>query len=119
MLKVVAATLKNGVRPNIDWIARVGGEEFLIVLPGTDHKGALIVAERLRTALAERSIPTASGPLTATASFGVATAQTSWPAAAISTEQILAQADMRMYMSKRAGRNRVTGDELPEAGRSV
>ncbi len=119
VLKVVAATLKSGVRPNIDWIARVGGEEFLIVLPGTDHKGALIVAERLRAALAERVIPTASGPLSATASFGVATAQTAWPAAAISTEQILAQADMRMYVSKRAGRNRVTGEEPSETGWSV
>lgn len=115
VLKVVAATLKGGVRPNIDWIARVGGEEFLVVLPGTDHKGALVVAERLRAALAERVIQTASGPLNATASFGVATAQTSWPAAAVTTEQLLALADMRMYVSKRGGRNRVTGDDPAEA----
>lgn len=115
VLKVVSSTLKAAIRPNIDWIARVGGEEFVVVLPGTDHSGAMIVAERLRAALADQLVPSATGPLRVTASFGVATAHTSWPAEIITTEQILAQADTRMYASKKAGRNRVTGELPPTA----
>ena len=113
VLKVVASTLKAAVRPNIDWIARVGGEEFVVVLPGTDHNGALVVAERLRQSLAAQAISTPKGPLHATASFGVATAHSTWPAEMTTTEQLLAQSDMRMYASKRSGRNRVTGQEDP------
>lgn len=111
VLREVATALKNAVRPNIDWIARYGGEEFAIVLPGADHQGALLVAERLRSTLANREIRTASGTIHATASFGVASDRPVWPAEGASADQLLAYADLCLYASKRAGRNCVTGQE--------
>ena len=109
VLREVAAVLRGTVRPQIDWIARYGGEEFAVVLPGADHKGALIVAERLRANLAAREIATPKGIVRATASFGVASEQSAWPAPGVTAEALIAAADLCLYASKHSGRNCVTG----------
>ncbi len=93
----------------IDIAARWGGEEFAVILPGTDLEGAAQVAERIRVALAERMIVSADGvPLTVTASFGVAAAS-----APSTPEQLIDAADGALYRAKRAGKDCVYAGNDP------
>lgn len=84
----------------IDMVARFGGEEFVYVLPDTDHAGAMTAAERIRVAL--ETFSWQEHPVTA--SFGVATGV----AVTRNAADLTAQADRALYHSKRRGRNRVT-----------
>ncbi len=89
---------------DIDTVARMGGEEFAVLLPITEGARALDVAERLRAMVATTSIALEQGlPLTVTISIGVATmaGQTD------NIDTLLSHADDALYEAKRAGRNRV------------
>lgn len=99
-IKAIADVLKNNAR-SIDVAARIGGEEFNVLLPGIDSEGAMIAAERIRKAIEAQKIPTI-GKITA--SLGVATyfEQTD------DVDELLELADHAMYQSKHDGRNRVT-----------
>ena len=100
VLRDLAQTLWETVR-EIDIAARWGGEEFAVILPGTDLEGAAQVAERIRVTLAERMIVSADGvPLNVTASFGVAAAT-----APSTPEQLVDAADGALYRAKRAGKD--------------
>ena len=102
VLRDLADTLRENVR-EIDTAARWGGEEFAVILPGTDLEGAAQVAERIRAALAEREILSVDGAsLHVTASFGVAT---SGPTTTV--QQLVEAADESLYRAKRAGKDRV------------
>jgi diguanylate cyclase (GGDEF)-like protein len=100
VLRVVAEVLRETLRES-DVAGRWGGEEFLLLLPGADEEGAAQLAERVRVALAARSIPSVPG-LRVTASFGVAEY-----AGETNTEQLLEAADGALYRAKRAGKDRV------------
>lgn len=104
VLRAFAEVLRETLRES-DVAGRWGGEEFLLLLPGADEEGAAHLAERVRVALAERSIPSAPN-LRLTASFGVAEF-TDHPSA----EQLVAAADGALYRAKRAGKDRVERTE--------
>lgn len=98
-LRAFAARLRALLRQQ-DHFARVGGEEFVVLLPGAAAVRALEIAERLRAAVAER--PLLDAPRVApTVSIGVASRQDGETAAAL-----LARADAAAYAAKRAGRDR-------------
>jgi diguanylate cyclase (GGDEF)-like protein len=101
-LRVFAKTLREVVR-EVDSAGRWGGEEFALILPGTDVHGGVALAERVRVALAAREIRAPSGELVKlTASFGVAAYPRSGNLASI-----VAAADEALYWAKRDGRDRV------------
>jgi diguanylate cyclase (GGDEF)-like protein len=102
VLSEFAVLLEETVR-DVDLAGRWGGEEFVLILPGTDLAGGAQVAERIRVALAGRVVLAVDRtPITVTASFGVAAI----PPAKTASE-LFAAADAAMYQAKRAGKNRV------------
>lgn len=87
-----------------DVFARLGGEEFAVILPGTDAIGAMRVAEDLRTATEALRIPVPDGtPVHVTISLGVSSAAA--VDRALTPEQLYAHADKALYAAKREGRN--------------
>lgn len=105
VLRRVARALDSESRW-VDEPARYGGEEFAIALPETGPKGALEVAERVRSRIEAEVVPLVSreGTIKVTASIGTAT----MPGSAGDAESLVAAADAALYESKRAGKNRVT-----------
>ena len=100
VIVAVATIVQRTLRPT-DLGARVGGEEFTVLLPDTDRAGAEAAAERIRRAIAHARWQHAP----VTASLGCAT----WtPGTGRSPADLLADADRALYQSKRDGRNRVT-----------
>jgi len=87
----------------IDLLARIGGEEFVLLLPGTDAQGAFQVAERIRLLLDQRALSIPGGSLRYTSSFGVAELEPQFPG----LDRWLARADATLYAAKGKGRNRV------------
>ncbi|HEX8890135.1 MAG TPA: diguanylate cyclase [Pyrinomonadaceae bacterium] len=98
-IRRLALTLQAGTR-GIDLAARIGGEEFAVILPETDFEGGLDVADRLRQAIKEMEVP-AVGQITA--SFGVA----EFPLCASTGREIMSVADAALYEAKRNGRDRI------------
>jgi diguanylate cyclase (GGDEF)-like protein len=101
VLREFAGLLGHALR-DVDLAGRWGGEEFLLVLPGTDGPGAAQVAERIRASLEAASIPVADGELHVTASFGVASY-----APGTAQEELFEHADEALYRAKAAGKNRI------------
>src|SRR4030095_5379893 len=99
-LCMLADTLRGGLRA-VDTAARFGGDEFVIILPQANTAGAMIVAERLRSRVAQMEVP---GFGQMTASFGIAT----FPNHASSRDALLLGADRALYDAKSKGRNRVS-----------
>ena len=99
-IKAIAEVLKNNAR-SIDVAARMGGEEFNLILPGVDSAGGCIAAERIRKAIEAVELEKIGH---ITASLGVAT----YLEHSDDIEELLEITDRAMYESKRNGRNRVT-----------
>ena len=99
-IKTIAEVLKSNAR-SIDIAARMGGEEFNLILPGVDIEGGCIAAERIRKAIEAVELEKIGH---ITASLGVAT----YPDQSDDLEELLELTDQAMYESKRNGRNRVT-----------
>jgi diguanylate cyclase (GGDEF)-like protein/PAS domain S-box-containing protein len=93
-----------------DVMARYGGEEFIIMLPETDAAHAYLVAERLRTKVAETPIVTKAGPAEVTISLGVASLESGTD---LTFDKLVDRADQALIMVKQRGRNqvRVWGEE--------
>ena len=107
VLREFAARLKASVR-GIDLACRLGGEEFVVVMPETDAKVAQLVAERIRRRMAGEPFRIARGARTidVTASIGVA----SFDVAIDDAASLLKRADVALYRAKSEGRNRVVAD---------
>jgi two-component system, cell cycle response regulator len=104
--------LTQGLRLGEDWVARIGGEEFAIVLPETGQFQARAIAERLRERISESVFLSASLSLPVTASFGLCSLQQASLQMPGLKDSLLVAADAALYDSKRSGRNRVTEGEL-------
>ena len=97
----MADCLAANVR-RVDMVGRVGGEEFAVCMPNVTTHDAWTLADRLRRAIAETTLPTPSGPVHITISVGVASL-----VAGDTVPALMDRADAAMYAAKRAGRNRV------------
>jgi diguanylate cyclase (GGDEF)-like protein len=100
VLAAVGEVLTGSLRAS-DFAGRHGGEEFLILLPGTDSAGALQAAEKVRVAIEKIAVSQVDRPITA--SLGVA----AYPTDALDSDTLVRMADRALYAAKRAGRNRV------------
>ena len=103
VLRALSAAAQAECRQS-DVLGRWGGEEFLLILPGTGAEGAAAIAARLREVVEALRVPHDGRELGATASFGVATAA---PGGREGVEELLKRADAALYRAKGAGRNRV------------
>lgn len=110
-LKETAHRLRSAVRTE-DLVGRWGGEEFLVLLPNSTPAAALVLAERLRSAVAATPVNVGTAQVLLTISIGVSTGIT------VAEDVLVRAADDAMYESKRLGRNRVsaTGEALAVAG---
>jgi diguanylate cyclase (GGDEF)-like protein len=106
----VAPLIQNTIRRN-DLAGRVGGEEFLVVLPETNQEGSLVIAERLRQTCEKTAIETdGQDNLRLTMSLGLA----SWPeASAAIANDLVKKADIALYQAKDNGRNCVAVYQKP------
>ncbi len=102
VLRQVAAVIKKAVR-EVDIPARYGGEEFAVVLEETDLTGAMQLAERIRTDVANVVVETEQGALSVTISIGVATA----PVEGTERGVLIERADSALYVAKENGRDQV------------
>jgi len=107
VLREFAAVLHATVRDS-DVAGRWGGEEFILLLPGTDAAGGANLADRVRAALQERSFLGRDGQVvTVTCSFGVAQYRPG-----DDERELFAAADRALYRAKREGKNRVETDAV-------
>lgn len=110
VLQAVSVTMSDVVRQS-DLVARIGGEEFLVVLPETDGAGAAVVARKLLTAISMRAMEPRDGPARRVTISGGLTTLSGPHAAAWELDDVLARlyrcADEALYAAKDGGRNRV------------
>jgi len=102
VLQRVAATLQASIRKS-DLLARIGGEEFALVMLGTQPPGAWVVLERLRTAVGELHVEAGGGIVRCTVSIGM----TDRVDADVDWAMLYKRADQALYAAKESGRNRV------------
>lgn len=113
-LRHIGGVLKQIVGRTHDTVARYGGEEFAVIMPETDARGALVIANRLREGVIELNLPHAASDAApiVTISIGVVTLRTSDHE---TQDQVVALADEALYEAKRTGRNRVVHKNLTES----
>ncbi|MDV3438564.1 GGDEF domain-containing protein [Pseudomonas otitidis] len=115
-IRQVAEAMRGSIREHCDFVARFGGEEFTVVMPGTDLATAQAIAERIRASIESLQVPHAGaqrGYLTV--SIGVAS--TEQPVTR--EEALVGNADVALYKAKHQGRNRVeafTAEDAPATG---
>jgi two-component system cell cycle response regulator len=110
LLRNFVVRSESCLRQQTDWLARVGGDEFMIVLPETQVQGAHRVANKLRQSYVQSPVMTHAGPVSFTASVGVTAIDASHETESVSkVEHLLRAADRGLYASKSLGGNRVTG----------
>ena len=109
VLRVCARLLRESSRDH-DLVARFGGEEFAIVLPGAELPVALVVCERMRRAIADYPWDTIHEGLEVTASLGCIVGLPG-----TTTQELLTEADRQLYAAKAAGRNKVMPEPNADA----
>lgn len=107
VLKEVVRIAQGQIR-DVDALVRYGGEEFLLVLPGTPLRGALTISERFRSVVERAGFPWSDKHLRVTVSVGVAALDEG-----CTDELLLKRADDALYRAKQSGRNRVEAHGQP------
>ncbi|WP_181702754.1 PleD family two-component system response regulator [Chthonobacter albigriseus] len=107
VLREFARRIRRNVR-GIDIACRMGGEEFVIVMPETDREMACLVAERLRQRVAGEPFVASNGTTTLSVTISIGIASLSAPDD--TPDSMLKRADLALYQAKREGRNRVVAD---------
>jgi two-component system, cell cycle response regulator len=108
ILRQFAARLQRELRRGIDWVARIGGEEFAIVLPETGYEQGLAVSRKLRAAIAQSAFTIEGKSIAVTASFGLCGLDRVPTGERQLAQRLLKIADAALYRSKHSGCNRVT-----------
>lgn len=108
VLQQFGPRLKQFLRPGVDWVARIGGEEFAIVLPEMGYQAALEIARSLQDGIARAPFKIGEKDLPVTASFGLCATDRVQKDVPRVAERLLKAADEALYRSKHDGRNRVT-----------
>lgn len=114
VLRTFSKTIRSNLRHN-DFAARIGGEEFVILLPETGIEDARHHAERLRRAVESNAIPFGEEPFAITVSIGVA----GLDAGEFSPDPMLMRADNSLYQAKKNGRNQVQAAMGGQVGNST
>lgn len=109
VLKELVTRVIHALRPN-DIVIRMGGEEFVIIMPETDYRTALSIGERLRATVAASPviIPNSAISIPMTTSIGVTVTKAKMQD---TSADLIERADKALYKAKESGRNRVVGDE--------
>jgi len=110
VLQMVAKTVAQSIKRSTDFVARWGGDEFIVLLPVTCSTGAGIVSERIRTEIEKVLLPFVKD-LSVTASIGV---HTQIPTFDKTAEDFISIADRALYLAKESGRNRVVFAETAQ-----
>jgi len=112
VLRQLGPRLQQGLRRGIDWVARIGGEEFAIVLPETRYEAALGVARKLRGGVSNEPFVIEGRKVPITASFGLCGLDRVPAGERHLASRMTKIADAALYRSKQDGRNRVTATVL-------
>lgn len=111
VLRRIADIIKAPLRPNTDVAARMGGEEFAIILPDTDTDAAIAFAEKLRKRIEQSVVIVGENEITPTVSLGVAMNRKS-----ADLDDLLDRSDRALYTAKRTGRNKVCTEVDVQSG---
>lgn len=106
VIKNVAKAIREVCRRESDIVARIGGEEFTVLISTKDQNFILELAERIRTNVANMQMQSDSGSFQVTVSIGVATLE---PSREMAPKTLFTLADSNLYVAKESGRNRVVG----------
>jgi len=112
ILRQFGQRLLQVLRRGVDWVARIGGEEFAIIMPETAYERGLDVTRRLRASVSQTPFKLGNRSLQVTASFGLCGVDRVPVGERRLAERILKIADQALYRSKAAGRDRVTATGL-------
>src|SRR5258705_6262248 len=116
ILQQFGPRVRESLARGIDWVARIGGEEFAIVMPETGYEPAFDVARKLRAAVSHTTFKAGKKTITVTANFGLCGMDQVPSGDHKVAEQVLRVADAALYRSKETGRNRVTATTLKDSG---
>jgi diguanylate cyclase (GGDEF)-like protein len=117
-LRHVVQVIGSLLRKN-DFLGRYGGEEFVFLFDGADRHTGIAIAERVREAIAGQPVKLEAGPVSITASFGVAMSDPRNSMGGHYIEALIRDADVALYQAKAAGRNRVICSDPPAGGGSA
>ncbi len=112
---IALANVLTASKREIDFLGRLGGEEFALLMPGTDVPEAVAASERMRLAIESMRVETGDLTLRCTASFGV----TGYARGDLAVRDLLIRADTALYRAKSEGRNRVEWDLAMAPGAGV